>query len=161
MQRRNERSSDLGSARLQFASQAGKRLRVRSPQFRMPRTDRLETPKQWRTLPEVLSVDEVTRLLEAPTLDDPLVFRDRAMLELAYAAGLRVSEWIGLEVKDVLFEEQLVRVFGAMSGRAACGPAPESRTASNRGKPRSRACRLILSGRPKASARLVPGNAAR
>lgn len=75
-------------------------------------SERLETPKRWRTLPEVLSVDEVSRLLAAPTLDNRLAFRDRAMLELAYGAGLRVSEWIGIAVRDVLFEEQLVRVFG-------------------------------------------------
>src|SRR5262245_54363777 len=57
---------------------------------------RLETPKRWRTLPDVLAVDEVERLLGAPHIDQPLAFRDRAMLELAYGAGLRVSEWIGI-----------------------------------------------------------------
>jgi integrase/recombinase XerD len=76
----------------------------------------------------LLSVDEVTRLLAAPQLDERLAFRDRAMLELAYGAGLRVSEWIGLAVKDVLLEEGLVRVFGKGSkerlvpiGRSAIG----------------------------------------
>src|SRR4029079_7604288 len=75
-------------------------------------SERLETPKRWRTLPEVLTVEEVSRLLAAPTLDDPLAFRDRAMLELAYGAGLRVSEWISLGVRDILYEDKLVRVFG-------------------------------------------------
>ena len=75
-------------------------------------SERLETPKRWRTLPDVLTVDEVERLLAAPTLDEPLAFRDRALLELAYGAGLRVSEWITLGVKDVLLDEALVRVFG-------------------------------------------------
>jgi len=75
-------------------------------------SERLETPKRWRTLPEVLTVDEVQRLLASPTLDDPLYFRDRALLELAYGAGLRVSEWITLGVRDLLLEEALVRVFG-------------------------------------------------
>jgi len=91
-------------------------------------SERLETPKRWRTLPEVLTVSEVERLLQAPTLDDPLVFRDRALLELAYGAGLRVSEWITLGVRDVLLDEQLVRVFGKGSkerlvpiGRRAIG----------------------------------------
>lgn len=91
-------------------------------------SERLETPQRWRTLPEVLSVEEITRLLAAPTLDDPLVFRDRAMLELAYGAGLRVSEWITLGVRDVMFEDHLVRVFGKGSkerlvpiGRSAIG----------------------------------------
>jgi integrase/recombinase XerD len=93
-------------------------------------TERLETPKRWRTLPEVLTVDEVKRLLAAPTMDDSLYFRDRAMLELAYGAGLRVSEWITLGVRDVLFEEGLLRVFGKGSkerivpvGRPAMGAA--------------------------------------
>ena len=50
--------------------------------------------------------------LAAPSLDEPLAFRDRAMLELAYGAGLRVSEWITLGVRDVMLEDGLVRVFG-------------------------------------------------
>jgi integrase/recombinase XerD len=91
-------------------------------------SERLDTPKKWRTLPEVLSVDEVERLLASISLDEPLVFRDRAMLELAYGAGLRVSEWIGIEVKDVLLEDAIIRVFGKGSkerlvpiGRSAIG----------------------------------------
>src|SRR4051812_2455460 len=91
-------------------------------------SERLETPKRWRTLPDVLTVEEVERLLAAPTLDDPLAFRDRAMLELAYGAGLRVSEWISVGVRDVLMEDKLVRVFGKGSkerlvpiGRSAIG----------------------------------------
>ncbi|MCR4340499.1 MAG: site-specific tyrosine recombinase XerD [Gemmatimonadaceae bacterium] len=91
-------------------------------------SDRLETPKRWRTLPEVLTVADVDRILSAPSLDEPLAFRDRAMLELAYSAGLRVSEWISIGVKDVLFEDGLVRVFGKGSkerlvpiGRKAIG----------------------------------------
>jgi integrase/recombinase XerD len=91
-------------------------------------SERLETPKRWRTLPDVLSTDEIERLLAAPNLDQPLAFRDRAMLELAYGAGLRVSEWISIGVKDVLYEDMLVRVFGKGSkerlvpiGRKAIG----------------------------------------
>jgi integrase/recombinase XerD len=75
-------------------------------------SERLETPKRWRALPDVLTVDEVTKLIAAPSLDEPLAFRDRAMLELAYGAGLRVSEWISVGVRDVLMDEHLVRVFG-------------------------------------------------
>jgi integrase/recombinase XerD len=91
-------------------------------------TERLETPARWRTLPEVLTVEEVLRLLVAPGLDETLAFRDRAMLELAYGAGLRVSEWITLALRDVLLEESLVRVMGKGSkerlvpiGRSAIG----------------------------------------
>ena len=91
-------------------------------------SERLETPTRWRTLPEVLTVEEVLRLLAAPTIDDAMVFRDRAMLELAYGAGLRVSEWITIGIRDVLFEDKLLRVFGKGSkerlvpiGRSAIG----------------------------------------
>jgi integrase/recombinase XerD len=75
-------------------------------------TERLDTPARWRTLPEVLSVPEVERLLAAPTMDDPLYFRDRALLELGYGAGLRVSEWITIGTRDALLDDALVRVFG-------------------------------------------------
>ena len=91
-------------------------------------SERLETPRRWRSLPEVLTVAEVERLLATPTLDEPLVFRDRALLELAYGAGLRVSEWISIGVRDLLLEDSLVRVFGKGSkerlvpiGRTAVG----------------------------------------
>ncbi|MFI5239743.1 MAG: site-specific tyrosine recombinase XerD, partial [Gemmatimonadales bacterium] len=75
-------------------------------------SERLETPKKWRELPDVLSAEEVAKLIETPTLDEPLAFRDRAMLELAYGAGLRVGEWITLGVRDLMLDESLVRVFG-------------------------------------------------
>ncbi len=75
-------------------------------------SERLDTPKRWRTLPDVLTVQEVERLLLAPSMDDRLFFRDRAMLELAYGAGLRVSEWVSISQRDVLLDEQLVRVLG-------------------------------------------------
>ena len=91
-------------------------------------SERLETPKKWRTLPEVLSVDEVGKLLASVSLDEPLVFRDRAMLELAYGAGLRVSEWIELGVQDLMLDDGVIRVFGKGSkerlvpvGRSAIG----------------------------------------
>ena len=113
---------NVSSVRTYFRFLLGDGQVVRDP------SERLETPKRWRSLPDVLSVDEVGRLLAAPSLDDPLTFRDRALLELAYGAGLRVSEWITLAVRDVLFDEGLVRVFGKGSkerlvpiGRSAIG----------------------------------------
>mgnify|MGYP001574352887 CR=1 FL=1 len=75
-------------------------------------SDRLELPQRWRSLPEVLTTDEVTTLLGTPHVDHPLYYRDRAMLELAYGAGLRVSEWTSLAVNDLHLDESLVRVFG-------------------------------------------------
>ncbi|MEX2181166.1 MAG: site-specific tyrosine recombinase XerD [Gemmatimonadaceae bacterium] len=75
-------------------------------------SERLETPKRWRALPDVLTPDDVDRLIGAISLDERFAFRDRAMLELAYGAGLRVSEWIGIGTKDILLDELTVRVIG-------------------------------------------------
>jgi integrase/recombinase XerD len=97
---------NISALRTYFRFLVGEGLLAEDP------SDRLETPKGWKKLPEVLSVAEVMKLLAAPTLDEPLAFRDRALLELAYGAGLRVSELIGLPVKDVLLADGLVRVFG-------------------------------------------------
>ena len=75
-------------------------------------SEQLETPKKWRTLPEVLTPDEVDRIIGAISLDEPLAFRDRALFEVAYGAGLRVSEWITLGIGDVHLDERIVRVIG-------------------------------------------------
>ncbi len=75
-------------------------------------SERIELPKVWRTLPEVLSREEVESLLGAPSPDETLAWRDRALLEVAYATGVRVSELIGLGVGDVWYDDGLVRVLG-------------------------------------------------
>ena len=73
---------------------------------------RLETPRRGRKLPEVLSYSEVQRLLAQPRGDEPTTIRDRALLELMYASGLRASETISLEVSDVDLEHGIVRAMG-------------------------------------------------
>lgn len=75
-------------------------------------SDRLETPRKGRTLPGVLTVAELGAMMAAPSLEDPLAWRDRALLELGYGAGLRVSELCALGTGDLLPGEALVRVFG-------------------------------------------------
>jgi integrase/recombinase XerD len=97
---------NVSAVRTYFRFMLGEGFVVRDP------SERLETPKRWRTLPEVLGIEEIEKLLAAPSLDEPLAFRDRAMLELAYGAGLRVSEWISLGVRDVMLADHVVRVFG-------------------------------------------------
>lgn len=72
----------------------------------------LEIPKAWRRLPEVLSVAEVEALLSSPNPDEGFAWRDRALLEVAYASGVRVSELVGLAVGDVWFDDGLLRVLG-------------------------------------------------
>ena len=109
----------------------------------------VELPKMWRRLPEVLTVAEVEALLAAPTPDEPLGWRDRALLEVAYGTGVRVSELVGLGVSDIWFDEALIRVLGKGSkerlvpiGRRALGAAAlygrEIRPQLDRGKARDR-----------------------
>jgi integrase/recombinase XerC len=72
----------------------------------------LRNPKQPRRLPRLLSINEVIRLLDAIPGDDPPSVRDRAMLETLYGGGLRVSELVGLNLDDLDFDQDLVRVRG-------------------------------------------------
>lgn len=75
-------------------------------------SDRLTLPRRGRRLPDTLSVAEMESLLAAPRADEPLAWRDRALLELGYGAGLRASELCGLVLPNLLFGEGLVRVLG-------------------------------------------------
>jgi integrase/recombinase XerD len=71
-------------------------------------TDHLSSPKAWFSLPKFLTVSEVQALLRAPDTRDPHGLRDRAMLEVMYAAGLRVSELVGLRLEDVHLRDHFV-----------------------------------------------------
>jgi len=73
---------------------------------------RIETPRIGRPLPDTLSESEVEALLDAPDVADPLGLRDRAMLELLYACGLRVSELVGLTSDQVNLTQGVVRLMG-------------------------------------------------
>lgn len=75
-------------------------------------SERLEAPKTWRRLPDVLSRRQMERLLEAPDPGHRLFWRDRAILEFAYASGVRVSELTGVRVRDVDLEERFATVYG-------------------------------------------------
>jgi integrase/recombinase XerD len=72
----------------------------------------IESPQQERTLPKVLSLEEVEALLESPKLIDEYGYRDKAMLELLYATGMRVSELINLNLSDVHGAMGFVRCIG-------------------------------------------------
>ena len=69
-------------------------------------------PKREVKVPAHLTVDEMSRLLEMPDASEPLGRRDRAILELFYASGLRLSELVGLDVEDVNLSARMVRVMG-------------------------------------------------
>ena len=72
----------------------------------------LDVPRKEKVLPKYLTMEEVERLLEAPNITTPNGCRDKAMLELLYASGLRVSELITLRLNDISFEMAYVRCFG-------------------------------------------------
>ncbi len=72
----------------------------------------IESPKKWQNLPRVLNVQEVDTLLSLPEAGDPLAQRDRAILEMFYATGLRVSELVGLRLEDLHLDMGYVRCFG-------------------------------------------------
>jgi integrase/recombinase XerD len=72
----------------------------------------VETPRAFAPLPHFLSVDEVDRLLACPDLRDPVGLRDRAMIEVLYATGLRVSELVGLRLDGVNLDAGFVRCLG-------------------------------------------------
>lgn len=72
----------------------------------------IENPKLGRSLPKALTEDQVERLLSAPDTGTALGLRDRAMLELMYATGLRVSELTTLEISNLNFNQGVVRVLG-------------------------------------------------
>lgn len=72
----------------------------------------MEMPKKWKTLPHVLNYRQVDTLLGLPEDDDPLALRDRAILELFYATGVRVSELVGLRIEDVRLDMGYLRCMG-------------------------------------------------
>jgi len=72
----------------------------------------LESPKLPFRLPKVLSLEEIEKLLNAPDLNNSLGYRDRTMLEVLYATGLRVSELISLKLENINLELGLVRILG-------------------------------------------------
>ena len=75
-------------------------------------TSRVESPKLGRSLPKTLSEEEVEKLIQAPDIDDDIGLRDRAMLELIYACGLRVSELISLDILNINLRQGVIRVIG-------------------------------------------------
>jgi integrase/recombinase XerD len=75
-------------------------------------TENIDTPKRSKTLPGVLSVAEIDAILKQPDTRKPLGVRDRAMLEVLYATGVRVSELTNLKQSNLMFESDLILVFG-------------------------------------------------
>ena len=105
-------ASPRSSARFLSAARSFYRWALREGHIVEDPTLRIESPKQGRPLPKSLSETDVERLLGAPELELALEFRDRTMLEMLYACGLRVSELVGLQVEQVGLNQGIVRVLG-------------------------------------------------
>jgi integrase/recombinase XerD len=72
----------------------------------------IETPKSWQSLPKFLIAEEVERLLNSPDVATPIGIRDKAMLEVLYATGVRVSELVGLKIDDVNLDVGILTTLG-------------------------------------------------
>jgi integrase/recombinase XerD len=96
----------ISAARTYYAFLLADGLAVTDP------SEQLELPKTWRRLPGVLSRQDVECLLDAPDPADRLFWRDKALLELAYASGVRVSELIGLKMRNLTLADGFATVFG-------------------------------------------------
>lgn len=74
--------------------------------------DRIETPKISRRLPEVLSIEEVRQIIDSVDVSTPEGTRNRAIIELLYSCGLRVSELVNIRLSDLFFKDSFIRVIG-------------------------------------------------
>lgn len=88
------------------------RYMVRENRVEDDPTANIQMPKIGRTLPKTLSANKVEDLLNAPDINEPLGFRDRTMLEVLYATGLRVSELINLKLSQINLNQGVVRIIG-------------------------------------------------
>jgi integrase/recombinase XerD len=104
--------SQRSTARFMSCARSFYRFLLREGRLQDDPTLEVDSPKLGRPLPKSLSEQDVERLLAAPDPELALEFRDRAMLELLYACGLRVSELTGLQLVQVSLNQGVVRVFG-------------------------------------------------
>ena len=127
----------LYDARLQAPTVARKlsavraffRWRLRTGQQDLDPTSTLRPPKQPKSTPRFLSPDDAARLVEAPAGEGPAALRDRALLELAYGGGLRVSELVGLNLNDLDRSGGTARVLGK-GGKTRVVPMGREATAA-------------------------------
>jgi len=110
--RMNEGYKARSTARLISGMRGFYRFLLREGVIDSDPTLQVDMPQLGRPLPKSLSEADVEALLAAPDLDDPIGLRDRAMLEVLYACGLRVSELIGLTLEQVNLRQGVLRVFG-------------------------------------------------
>lgn len=100
------------SARLLSCLRGFYRWAVREKYINLDPTLNISSPKLGKALPKTLSETDVDNLLNAPDCEDPIGLRDKAMLELLYACGIRVSELVTLQLPQVNLRQGVVRLFG-------------------------------------------------
>ena len=100
------------SARILSTLRRFYRYQIRERRVQADPSAQVLSPKQGRPLPKAISEQQVTDLLLAPDVDKPLGLRDRAMLELLYATGLRVSELVELTLLEINLDMGVVRIIG-------------------------------------------------
>ena len=105
-------------------------------------------PRRDQTIPTHLSEPEISRLLETPSAGDPLGRRDRAILELFYASGLRLSELVAIDLEHLDLSERMVRVMGK-GGKERMVPFNQSALAALRAWMSDRAQMLAATRRPE------------
>jgi integrase/recombinase XerD len=108
----NDGAKPRTTARLLSSMRRFYRYLIREGQLREDPSVRIDTPRIGRPLPDTLSESEVEALLDAPDEADTLGLRDRAMLELLYACGLRVSELVGMTTDQASLTQGVVRLVG-------------------------------------------------
>jgi integrase/recombinase XerD len=142
---KRERAKSSSIARKVSALRSFYRYLVAEGRLAANPASRVEAPKLAQRLPKLLSADEVRCLLEAPGTVTRLAIRDTAMLELLYGAGMRVSELLGLSLRDVDLDEGMARCygkgakervvpFGKMAAASLCLYLAESRPLLRKGK---------------------------
>jgi integrase/recombinase XerD len=109
---KDEERSDASIARLMSSVKGLFKFALTEKILKRDPTAYMSTRKAWQTLPRFLTQQEVDKLLEQPDMNDDVGIRDRAMLELLYASGLRVSELISLRLPDVELEAGTLTCFG-------------------------------------------------
>jgi len=110
--RLRQRFSATATARALSCLRGFYRYQIREGRIGQDPTLQVENPKLGRPLPKSLTEEDVEQLLAAPDPQDPLGFRDRVMLELLYACGLRVTELVTLELSQLNLRQGVVRVTG-------------------------------------------------
>ena len=108
----NDGAKPRTTARLLSSMRRFYRYLIREGQLQEDPSVRIDTPRIGRPLPDTLSESEVEALLDAPDEQDTLGLRDRAMLELLYACGLRVSELVGMTTDQASLTQGVVRLIG-------------------------------------------------